>query len=278
MRLPPPLTPEEKECAARFAQTLKDERKRRRLSQTDLGALIKYDRRTVGRYESGRYLPPLDWARALDEALGISLFASLLPHPQVEQERQERLTKYVDIEQNVATALKQLQVQVVPALLQTERYARTVLAASIPQKGPVDIDRMTLARLKRQEVFNREDPLPAHFVLDEGAARRLMGGPALMVEQWKHLLASIDNPYITVQVLPHAEGAHAALLGSYTLLETVTQGDVLYMETMVTGTVVTDIPEVGVARQIFDSLMARALSPAGTRAFLEGLIKKEGRT
>ena len=264
------LTPEEQTYAAKFAKALKSERRKRSLNQEQLGAHITRSRATVARYESGKHLPPTDFASALDECLKTNeLFASLLPHN--DREQQDRLTKYVEIEQNHAEQLKQWQPQVVPALGQTPEYAREVIAASLPPKPTPEIERLVQGRLERQQLFSREKPIPAHFVLDEGAARRLVGGPEVMAGQWSYLREQAENPYITIQVLPHSQGAHAALMGAYTLLETRTQGPALYLETMVTGSVFTDIEHVTAARQRMDSLMARSLSPAETIRFFDKL-------
>lgn len=264
------LTPEEQTYATKFAEALKSERKRRHLNQQQLGDLITRSRATVARYESGQHLPPQDFALALDEQLSTKgLFASLLPG--ASREQQDRLTKYVEIEQNDAEQIKQWQPQVVPALVQTPEYAREVIAASLPPKPAPEIERLVQGRLERQQLFSREKSIPAHFILDEGAARRLVGGPEVMAEQWSYLREQAEHPYITIQVLPHSQGAHAALIGAYTLLETRMQGPALYLETMVTGSVFTDIEHITAARQRMDSLMARSLSPAETIRFFDKL-------
>lgn len=263
------LTPEEQTYATKFAEALKSERRKRGLSQEQLGALINRSRATVTRYESAQHLPPPGFADDLDACFGTKLFASLLPG--TSREQQDRLTKYVEIEQNDTEQIKQWQPQVVPALIQTPEYAREVIAASLPPKPAPEIERLVQGRLERQQLFSRENPIPAHFILDEGAARRLVGGPEVMAGQWSYLREQAEHPYITIQVLPHSQGAHAALMGAYTLLETRMQGPALYLETMVTGSVFTDIEHVTAARQRMDSLMARSLSPAETIRFFDKL-------
>src|SRR5690606_10191942 len=113
------------------------------------------------------------FAARADQALGTDL-AALLPAPGVERHR--LLRRYVDIEQQRAVALQQCQAQVVPALLQTADYARAVAAATLPPKTGADVDRIVASRLEGQKVFERGQPLTAHFVSVAVAVCRRLGG------------------------------------------------------------------------------------------------------
>jgi transcriptional regulator with XRE-family HTH domain len=263
-----PTTAEDVAAAREIARRLREERARHRLNQGELADRMGYSRQSVTRAESGTILVSEDFALRADQVLMTQL-AALLPVPGIE--RHKLLRRYVEIEQHRAHTLQQWQAQLVPALLQTADYARTVVAATLPPKSPEAVDTTVANRLHRQQVFDREQPLTAHFVLDEGAVRRLVGGVSLMRPQWDHLITSADNPYITIQILLHAHGAHAALIGSYTILEVAPHESALYMETMASGTVVTETQPVQHARQRFASLMARALSPQDSIQFLEEL-------
>jgi transcriptional regulator with XRE-family HTH domain len=264
----------EPETARKFAKALRKERKRRGHTQDTLAAAVGCSRPTVTRYESGRHLPHRDLAQDFDNALGAGGYlVSLLPDPSAEQERLERLTKFVDME-GEARDIHQFQCQVVPALGQTEAYARSVLGASLPPKGAAEIDLLVQQRLHRQRLFDREDPVRIHFVVDESALRRMVGGTHVMLAQWEHLLKLSTHPGVRLQVMPFSEGAHAELVGSYTLMETESQGQILYLETLATGNIVTDPASIALTRQKFDSLAANSLSEKGTRAFLRGVIEE----
>ncbi len=101
-----------------------------------------------------------------------------------------------------ATGLRWYESSVIPGLLQTEAYARAVLAC-----GPLvgDTERHVAVRLERQAaVFDRPQPPLAVFVIDEAALRR--GTPEIMGPQLDHLVAMAQRPNLMVHVLPLAAG------------------------------------------------------------------------
>ncbi|MCK9870310.1 helix-turn-helix transcriptional regulator [Nocardiopsis dassonvillei] len=260
--------------AEKFAKALVQARKNGGLTQLDLAQAAGCSRPTVARYESGRHLPPADLAQAFDDALGAGDYlVSQLPHPSPERERMERLKRFVEMEKS-ASHIRQFQCQVVPGLQQTPEYARAVLGASIPPKGTAEIDLMVAQRLERQQILDQEHPPWLHFIIDEGALRRMVGSPTVMVDQWGHLLEATERTNITVQVMPFSEGAHADLIGSYTLMETELHGTIQYLETLATGNIVTDPSAIALARARFDSLATNALSEKTTRTLLRELIKE----
>ncbi|GGP88700.1 hypothetical protein GCM10010140_18050 [Streptosporangium pseudovulgare] len=55
-------------------------------------------------------------------------------------------------------------------------------------------------------------------IMNEGVLRRQVGGERVMKEQLNHLVDISAQPNVTLQVLPYAAGAHAAMLGSFATL------------------------------------------------------------
>lgn len=58
----------------------------------------------------------------------------------------------------MATAIQEVEVEVMPGLLQTEDYARAVLANDWPPKSNEEIDRRLAARVDRQRILDRGKP------------------------------------------------------------------------------------------------------------------------
>lgn len=56
-----------------FGERLIDARKKRKLSQEQLGELVNIDKRIISRYETDKTLPSIDVARKLAQALQVSL-------------------------------------------------------------------------------------------------------------------------------------------------------------------------------------------------------------
>ena len=50
------------------------------------------------------------------------------------------------------------ELRVIPGLLQTEGYARSVISAGKPRLGPDALDRLVTSRIERQRILTRDDP------------------------------------------------------------------------------------------------------------------------
>jgi Domain of unknown function (DUF5753) len=77
-----------------------------------------------------------------------------------------------------------------------------------------------------------DGPAESTFLLDEGALRRVVGGPSLMAEQLRHIAEVAEHPNVTVRVIPFRAGPYPGLVGSssYYIIE-ISAGDAyLYRE------------------------------------------------
>jgi transcriptional regulator with XRE-family HTH domain len=118
---------------------------------------------------------------------------------------------------------------VVPGHLQTERYARALLAPRGLEKKR--LDRVVALRMERRDrMFDGAGGPACVFLLDEAAVRRQIGGPEVHAEQLRQLLDLGERPDVTVRVLPFDAGAHYSTLGSFVLLGFLDDEDLLYLE------------------------------------------------
>jgi hypothetical protein len=84
---------------------------------------------------------------------------------------------WVEHEQQAAT-LRIWQLGVLSGLLQTEAYARAILAVE-PGVTDEEVGARLTARLARQAVLTRDDPPAAWFLVDEATLRRCVGSTAV---------------------------------------------------------------------------------------------------
>lgn len=258
---------------SQFAAELRDRRRGAGLSQTELGDLAGYSRQAVGEVERLRQPPTRRFAGKMDQALeaGGGLLA-LFPRRGV-PERQRLLNGYLPLEKQ-ASALDQFHPQVVPAGLQTEDYARADLAGTDPPQPQHVLDEWLQTRMERQR-FQRERnrPLAAQYVVDEGALRRQFGGPQVMAAQYAHILDRMDDPFVTVQVLPFSAGTHPVLHGAFTILhlDGPPADTVLYDESMTGSRTEVDPAIVAPAMRRFATVRGIALSPADSKDFIRAL-------
>jgi transcriptional regulator with XRE-family HTH domain len=177
---------------------------------------------------------------------------------------------YVGLEA-AATAMHEYNAELVTGLLQTELYARAVMAAAMRAGSTQDeIGRQVAVRMERQKRLTAPDPPVLWAVMNEAVLHRQVGGPQVMRDQLAHIAELAARPTVTVQVLPFAAGAHPAMLGSFTVMKFPgpADRDIVYLEAE-TGALYLEKPQ-DVARYslMSDYLRAQALAPAESRALI----------
>lgn len=186
------------------------------LSQEEFGKAINYSASLVSAVENGARPPTRDYLVAVDAAFSTGgLFERLLDGLVSVDQAPVWLRDWVIFERE-ATLIRWFQPLLVPGLLQTEAYARAVLewGALLP---PAEVERSIASRMERQTVLDRSQPPQFVAIVDETVLHRLVGSPAVMVEQCERLMKCVDRPNIHFQIVPASAGAHAGLAGPFIL-------------------------------------------------------------
>jgi transcriptional regulator with XRE-family HTH domain len=181
-----------------------------------------------------------------------------------------RFGSYIGLESEAAE-LRHFDNQLVHGLLQTPEYAREVLQTTLPGEAPKTIDRLLDLRLARQQILDRAPSTFALWViLDENVFRRPIGEATVMRGQVSRLLDAIKAPNLTVQVLPFDKGAHVGLDGPFSLLgfPEPSDPDVVYVESQAGNAYLEQPHQVSRMNTKFNLLVASALDPRETAAFL----------
>ncbi len=172
---------------------------------------------------------------------------------------------YVGLEAE-ASALRSYETDVVHGLLQTTDYAVAVLRELRPRDSQEQIERVVDLRMERQRLLDQDPPLDLWLIMDEGAIRRNIGGPAVMRNQLEHLIQASRWTNVTMQILAFEAGAHAGLIGPFSILEFPerTDSDVAYTESVGGMIYLEKDREVRACAEAFDRMRAAALSPAAS--------------
>ncbi len=125
-------------------------------------------------------------------------------------------TAAIDLEAE-ALVIRQFAAQLVPGILQTEAYAREVLHFVLGDEEPESRERHLRLRMNRQALFAERKSPKHEIVLDEAVLRRAVGGPQVMQAQVERLIEASKLRSVTLQVLPFATGAHAAMDSQFTI-------------------------------------------------------------
>ena len=180
---------------------------------------------------------------------------------------------YVDLE-SAATLIRTYEGMFVPGLLQTDDYMRAVIHGAHLEEPPEEVGRKVRLRMARQILLTREHPPRLWAVVDEAALRRPVGGPAVMKGQLQRLLEATELPNVTLQILPFEAGAHAAMVGSFSVLRFPDQElpDVVYLEHISGASYLNKPDEVDQYLHVMESICVRAAAPDQTVELLEKLL------
>ncbi|MEV5704801.1 helix-turn-helix transcriptional regulator [Actinoallomurus sp. NPDC052274] len=138
----------------------------------------------------------------------------------------EWLEVYVGLEE-AASRLSMYESELVPGLLQTEAYARTVIAADNPGVDDAEIERRVHVRIERQALLTRVTAAPqVEVALNEAVLRRPVGGREVMADQLHRLAAAADRSNVSVRIVPFNAGLHHGLMsGPFNILRFPVNGD-----------------------------------------------------
>lgn len=182
---------------------------------------------------------------------------------------------YVGLEES-ASRIQTFEIQFVPGLLQTADYARAIAARGLPDAPEDEVERRVHLRMGRQKIFTPTQRATRFWaVLDESVLYRPIGGSRVLRDQLKHLLEIMEQPHISLQVLPFAQGGSIAE-GAFTILRFGDREipDVVYLEHL-NGALYLDKPdEVELYSKISHRLAVDAHTPEETSNVLAAALKQ----
>ncbi len=169
---------------------------------------------------------------------------------------------------------------IVPGLLQTESYTRSLLQAWVNKFAlpSAEVDRRVNARRVRQNVLTRDPPVHLSAVIDESVLHRRIGESAVMREQLEHLTALSELPDIDIRILP-LDGEHLVGTGSFNYLRfrqihRVSMNDYVVFEHLTGMDEVEDENDINQYKVVFESLMNGALRAEEARARISAIINR----
>ncbi|MCX9190873.1 transcriptional regulator [Carbonactinospora thermoautotrophica] len=184
-------------------------------------------------------------------------------------------SKYIGYEAEAAS-IRNYESLFIPGLLQTDAYALAVIQSAEPAASADEVAQRAQVRAKRQALITRTDPVSLWVIIDEAALRRRVGGPEVMRDQLRRLVATRDMPHVTLQVIPFGVGVHPAMAGPFVILEFADPAvsDVVYVENLAGDIYVEKSAQVGRFARIFERLKEIALDPDDSLALIEHVLKE----
>ncbi|WP_405610580.1 helix-turn-helix domain-containing protein [Streptomyces sp. NBC_01508] len=267
------VTGRSRDPRARFAEELRSLRVARGESLRQLGERLGWDWSLFGKMEKGETLGGPEVVQALDTHYGTPGLLLALWELAVSDKSQfkERYQRYMALEAD-ATSLWHFAVSVLPGLLQTEGYARELLAAG-GLKGQA-LDQQVEARMGRRELLEGDNAPPFRTILSEAVLRTPSSDAGEWREQLEHLGEMAERSEVTVQVLPFHAGLHGLMSADMWYLRLPDGRTVVYTENGYRGELIEETAPVERLQLTYDAVRDLALSPAESRKFILRMLEE----
>ncbi|MFE5662663.1 helix-turn-helix domain-containing protein [Streptomyces niveus] len=267
------VTGRSREPRARFAEELRLLRTARGESLRQLGERLGWDWSLFGKMEKGETLGGPEVVQALDTYYGTPGLLLALWELAVSDKSQfkEGYRRYMALEAE-ATSLWHFAVSVLPGLLQTEGYARELLAAG-GLKGE-ELDQQVEARMGRRELLEGECAPPFRTILSESVLRTPLRDVRAWRCQLQYLTEVSERGEITVQLVPFSAGLHGLTNADVMFLRLPEGRTVAYAENGYRGELIEETAPVERLQLTYDSVRDLALSPAESRKFFLRILEE----
>lgn len=205
----------------------------------DAAAELECSQSKISRLENGRAIPKLrdirdlvalyepeseadadqliEWAKDgqgrewVDKYRDVIQDADLVP---------DHLRRYVELEQH-ANSICNFEPDVVPGLLQSDKYIAALLQFSNPYLGQRGTLRLLDFRVHRRAALKRHEGLRFEAVLHEGALSRWLSRGAILLDQLLHLESLVADPLIDVdfRLLPRHTFVWDSVGGPFSVMQ-----------------------------------------------------------
>src|SRR5262249_15943789 len=142
---------------------------------------------------------------------------------------------------------------VVPGALQTPQYTEAIFNYWSGQLDEYTRAARVESRARRYaRIFDRPRPAKYLLVLDESVIWREIGGPEVAAEQLRFLRDEVAKGSVEIRVLPFADQAAGALIGSFTIIDLDESSELVYREIFLRDEIVQVSADVEMYRRNFD--------------------------
>ncbi|MER5514386.1 helix-turn-helix transcriptional regulator [Streptomyces sp. NPDC002763] len=263
------VEPESSDSLRTFGAVLQALREHAGLSREEFAEQVRFSKHTVASVELGRRMPDESLVEASEGVLGNT---GALRRAAVHLMRQPGLAawfrQWARMEATAIT-LYTYESRLIPGLLQTEAYARTLFTQQLPPLDDDQIEAQWAARSERQKLLARRPNTAFGFILEEHLFRRRTGGAEVARELIASVLDIAELRNVEIQIMPTVRESHAGLDGPVQLLETPENKWFAYCEGQRGGLLVAEPKEVSILQQRYARMRSQALTLEDSRSLLQ---------
>ncbi|SCK40871.1 helix-turn-helix transcriptional regulator [Streptomyces sp. WMMB 322] len=252
--------PETSDSLKAFGAVLKAFRKRAGLTQEEFATRMSYSQQTIASVEQGRRFPTPEFVERAEEVLdGFGALRGAARHLSRSPGLARWFRQWARLEAEAIT-LSTYECRLVPGLLQTEAYARTLFVNQLPPLDDAQIEAQWTARAERKRLLTERPHTAYSFILEEHLFLRRTGGTEVTRELIDHVLGVARLRNVEIQVMPLVRENHAGLDGPTQLLETPENRWFAYNEGQRGGMFVSDPKETSVLQRRYARMRSQALT------------------
>lgn len=258
---------------ARFGRELRRIRTQAGLTQDQLGRQVALSYASISAIERGRQGIRTEQVAQIDHLLStggslVRLWETLAKGDGLPVWYQDAATF-----EKQATEIRTYQLALIPGLVQTESYARTVLRAQRSADTDAEIESLVTGRMHRQEIMGHDRSPLLLAVLDEMAIRRPVGGPEVMTVQLEKLLKAADHSRVSIQIIPFSTHHPPGLAGAFVMYRDQKGTEIAYQDGVLYAAPAEHPDQITECARLFEELRAVALAPVQSRKLIEKVLQ-----
>lgn len=252
--------PESSDSLRTFGAVVQALREHAGLSREEFGDLVGLSKHTVASVELGRRMPDPTFADRSEPVLGnTGALRKSAPCLSRQPGLAAWFRRWARLEATAIT-LYTYECRLIPGLLQTEAYSRTLFTNQLPPMDDEQIEAQWAARAERQRLLRERPNTAFAFILEEHLFRRRTGGLEVTRELIDHVLAIAELRNVEIQVMPTEQETHAGLDGPMQLLETPENKWFAYCEGQESGQFIVDSKVVSMLQMRYARMRSQALT------------------
>ncbi|MFE0423651.1 helix-turn-helix domain-containing protein [Streptomyces sp. NPDC058953] len=230
-------------------------------TRVEFGELVRFSKHTVESVELGRRMPDVAFVERAEELLGNTgaLRRAAMYLSRGEPGLAAWFRQWARLERR-ATILCTYECRLVPGLLQSRSYAKTVFANLLPPPSDEQVDAWLTARMDRRKLIHERPNTEFSFIIEEHVLRRRLGGDDVTHGQLELLLELAELRNVHIQIMPTNIEIHAALDGPIAIMELPDGKRLAYSEGQNNGRLISDPKEAATLHQRYATLRSQALN------------------
>lgn len=242
----------------------------------DLASVLGWPHSKISKLENGRQTAEdkdvVDWMEAVGaaessvrqalDALADVRVSRAEWRAQLRAGHRARQVQSFDSE-HAASRIRNVEFGVVPGLLQTADYARTVFRtqADLLQVPDQDVEESVRVRMQRQQVLYQDKTI--EIIMSQQPLRHPVASPETMLGQLDRLISAVDIPGVRFGILPEFRQLPNITMNGFNLLD-----DVAQVEHASAELTIDDPDQVAIYHRLTDRLWTTALEGDAARQAL----------